>query len=284
MVYAEHRRAPVYDCASGELIAIEGIARDVTERVIAQQRLRESEEQLRRLAASVETAREEERAALARELHDELGQTLTALKLEIGRTAAALKGIPAPAVMDRLQSLIGLVEIGVAMVQRVTTRLRPPALDHLGLAEAIRWEALTFRARTGLRCHVTAERSGTALTPKQQMALFRIFQETLTNIVRHAQASAVRVRLTERRGVMALRISDNGRGITSAELADVRSIGLLGMRERAGQAGGSLEIAGFPGKGTIVTVTVPLQPRLRKGSAGAQGKDDRRDDAHPAGR
>src|SRR3990167_7268511 len=171
--------------------------------------LRSSQEQMRRLAASLQTAREEERAELARELHDDLGQTLTALKLELGRTADALRAVRLdPPVMDRLQSLVGLVDIGVAMVKRLATRLRPPALDHLGLAEAIRWEAATFRSRSGLRCHVVAAKDPTALTAKQQTALFRIFQEALTNVVRHAQASAVRVRLTEKRGVFELHVSD----------------------------------------------------------------------------
>ena len=224
--------------------------------------LRPSQEQMRQLAASLQTAREEERADLARELHDDLGQTLTALKLELGRTAAALKDVRLdPPVMDRLQSLVGLVEIGVAMVKRLATKLRPPALDHLGLAEAIRWEAATFRSRSGLRCHVVAGKDQTALTAKQQTALFRIFQEALTNVVRHAQASAVRVRLTEARGAFELRVADNGRGITREEIADAGSIGLLGMRERARQAGAMLRIAGVPGKGTAVTVTVPLPLR-----------------------
>jgi signal transduction histidine kinase len=224
--------------------------------------LRSSQEQMRRLAASLQTAREEERADLARELHDDLGQTLTALKLELARTAAALKDVRLdPPVMDRLQSLVGLVEIGVAMVKRLATKLRPPALDHLGLAEAIRWEAATFRSRSGLRCHVVAANSRTALTAKQQTALFRIFQEALTNVVRHAQASAVRVRLTEAHGVFELRVSDNGRGITRAEIADAESIGLLGMRERARQAGATLKIASASGKGTVVTVSVALPAR-----------------------
>ena len=229
--------------------------------------LRSSQEQMRRLAASLQTAREEERADLARELHDELGQTLTALKLELGRTADALQDVRLdPVVQNRLQSLVGLVEIGVAMVKRLATRLRPPALDHLGLAEAIRWEAATFRSRSGLRCRVVARKNRTALTSKQQTALFRIFQEALTNVVRHAQASAVRVRLTEARGVFELQVSDNGRGITRAEIADAGSIGLLGMRERATQAGATLDISGVHGRGTVVTVRVPLparSPRLR---------------------
>jgi two-component system, NarL family, sensor histidine kinase UhpB len=276
IVFAEHRRVPVYDSSSGDLVAIEGIARDVTARVETQQQLRTSQEQMRRLAASLQTAREEERTALSRELHDELGQTLTALKLELGRTADALKGSHSPAVMDRLQSLMGLVEIGVAMVKGIATKLRPPALDHLGLAEAIRWEAATFASRSGLRCHVTADKEQTVLTAKQQTALFRIFQEALTNVVRHAQASAVRVRLTERSRVFELRVSDNGRGITPAEIGNTRAIGLLGMRERATQAGGRLDIAGVPGKGTVITVRVALPARTSRSQAKPRAKARRR--------
>jgi signal transduction histidine kinase len=278
IVYAEHRRVPVVDPATGAVVAIEGIARDVTARVETQHKLRSSQEQMRRLAASLQTAREEERTALARELHDELGQTLTALKLELGRISDELRRarVTLP-VVDRLQSLVGLVEIGVAMVKRIATRLRPPALDHLGLAEAIRWEAATFRARSGLRCHVAADREHTGLTPKQQTALFRIFQEALTNVVRHAHASAVRVRLTEQRGTFELRVSDNGRGITADEAADAAAIGLLGMRERASQAGATLEIVGEPGKGTAVTVRVPLpSPAKTRKSAGGVSRARRR--------
>jgi two-component system, NarL family, sensor histidine kinase UhpB len=234
------------------------------------------QEQMRRLAASLQTAREEERADIARELHDDLGQTLTAIKLELGRTADALKDARLdPPVMDRLQSLVGLVEIGVAMVKRIATKLRPPALDHLGLAEAIRWEAAAFSSRSGLRCHIVAEKDEpilTTLTPAQQTALFRIFQEALTNVVRHAHASAVRVRLTEERGVFELRVSDNGRGITQAEIAAAGSIGLLGMRERATQAGARLEIAGLRGKGTVVTVSVPLPSRTKRPRATRHAK------------
>jgi signal transduction histidine kinase len=224
-----------------------------------EQRLRESEEQLRRLAARVQTAREEERAALARELHDELGQTLTAIKLDLGRAIVAVNTPQSPiAAVDRLQSLVGLVEIALQTVKRLTMHLRPPALDHLGLAEAMRWESMTFRARTGLRCTVRADRESTALNAEQQTVLFRIFQEALTNVVRHARASAVRVTLAERKRQFELRIRDNGRGVTEAEVADPRAIGLLGMRERAALVGASFHIEGRRGKGTSVTVRVPL--------------------------
>jgi signal transduction histidine kinase len=219
---------------------------------------RESEEQLRQLAARVQRAREEERANLARELHDELGQTLTAIKLELGRTMTTLKRDQVGRdTVDRLQSLAGLVDIGLSTVKRIATNLRPPTLDHLGLAAAIRWEAMAFRATTGVRCYVRATRETTALTREQQTVIFRIFQEALTNVVRHARASAVHVTLAERKGMFELRIRDNGRGIKAAQAADPGAIGLLGMRERATIIGGTFTVAGQPAKGTVITVRVP---------------------------
>lgn len=258
IVWAEHRRVPVTD-RSGRVIAIEGIARDVTEGVEAQRRLRGSEEQMRQLAARVQTAREEERTTIARELHDELGQTLTAVKLELARAAAAMtEEHVVPRSIDRLQSLVGLIEIALETVKRLCTQLRPPTLDHLGLPSAVQWEAMTFRARTGLRCHVRADRESTALSREQQTVLFRIFQEALTNVVRHAKASAVEVILAERSSRFELRIRDNGGGITEAQARNPRSMGLLGMRERAALIGGLFDITGRRGKGTVVSVRVPL--------------------------
>jgi signal transduction histidine kinase len=230
-------------------------------------RLLESREQLRQLAARLQKAREEDRAAIARELHDELGQTLTAIKLELGRVMAmfAQERLETRTV-DRFQSLVGLVEIGLTTVRRIATDLRPPVLDHLGLPSAIRWEAIAFRARTGLRVVVRGVRDETTLTSDQQIGVFRIFQEALTNVVRHAKATAVVVTLTEKPHLFVLRIRDNGRGITKTEQADPRSIGLLGMRERAVLLGGELVIGGQPARGTTVTISVPLgaRPRLPK--------------------
>lgn len=237
----------------------------------------ESEAQLRQLAARLQTAREEERAQLARELHDELGQTLTALKLDISRTVAALvEQRLTPSIIDRVQSLVGLSDIALATVKQLATRLRPPILDHLGLAEAMHWEALAFKARTGLRCQVRRNKTRTNLTGDQQTALFRIFQEALTNIVRHAGASAVQVTLVERESLFELQIRDNGRGITDVEASNADSIGLLGMRERAALVGGRFAISGGRGKGTLVSVQVPVSsarasvraPRPRKVGAG----------------
>ena len=257
IVWAEHRRVPITD-ASGRIVGLEGIARDVTERVETQRLLKESEEKMRKLAARVQAAREDERTAIARELHDELGQTLTAVKLELARATEALtQEHVTPRSVDRLQSLVGLIEIGIETVKRLSTQLRPPALDHLGLAAAVRWEAMAFRARTGIRCRVDASDEPTALTKEQQTVLFRIFQEALTNVVRHARASAVQVRLTERPRAFELRIHDNGAGITETEIKSPRSIGLLGMRERATLVGGSFDISGRRGKGTSILVSVP---------------------------
>lgn len=240
-------------------------------------RLGASQEQMRQLAARIQRAREDERAMLARELHDELGQTLTAIKLELGRAVNVLRAKRmAPQAADRLQSLVGLTEIGIATVRRITTNLRPPALDHLGLPEAIRWEARTFRARTGLRCHVRPGPLQTSLSREQQTVLFRIFQEALTNVVRHARASAVHVGMSERPGTFELRIRDNGRGITESEIGDPRSIGLLGMQERAALAGGIFDVRGRRGQGTTITVRVRIASQSGLGSAREKAARPRR--------
>ncbi|MFN8064550.1 MAG: PAS domain S-box protein [Vicinamibacterales bacterium] len=258
ITWAEHFRVPIFDPA-GHIVGFEGIARDITHRVETEQRLRESEEQLRELAARVQAAREEERAEVARELHDELGQTLTALKLEINRAVGVFgSGSTNVDTVNRLQSIVGLVDLGIGMVKRISARLRPATLDHLGLPEAVRWEADTFRARTGIRCQVRANRTATRLDPGQQTALFRIVQEALNNVVCHANASAVQVTITENDSKVELRVKDNGRGITTAQAAAPTSLGLLGMKERAGRIGGSFAVSGQRGKGTLVSVTVPL--------------------------
>ena len=226
---------------------------------VAERKLRESEDQLRQLASHLQTAREEERRILARELHDEIGQTLTAIKLELARAVASLQRDKlSPSSVDRLQSLIGLAEIGLATVRRLATDLRPAALDHLGLAAAIQWEATAFRARTGLRCRVAAGQQRVALGTEQETMLFRIFQEALTNVVRHAQASAVTVTLTRRKRAFELRVRDNGCGISSAAIRNPAAIGLVGMRERAALIGGRFSIVGRRGHGTVVSVKVPL--------------------------
>jgi signal transduction histidine kinase len=213
------------------------------------------------LSLRLEMAREEERARVARELHDELGQVLTSLKLEFMWLVDQLrKSEPKPGIqlVNKLQSLIGLIEVSIQSVRQISSDLRPAVLDHLGLKEAVQWEATKFQARTGIRCRVAWGLKDGLTDRTRQLALFRILQEALTNVVRHAHAGAVRISMRVRGKVLTLTIRDNGRGITKAELSSVESIGLLGMTERARLLGGQVTITGVPGRGTTVTVLVPV--------------------------
>jgi PAS domain S-box-containing protein len=266
IVWAEHRRVKILDEA-GRVIAIEGVGRDVTERLQIQNRLRESEGQLRQLAGRLNSAREAERAHVARELHDELGQTLTGLKLEFTRTMRELMAqTKNPEMIDRVQSMVGGIELATEMVRDLATSLRPPALDHLGLAAAIELEAAGMTRRTGVRCRITGTLKNPPLTPEQTIAVFRMVQEALTNVVRHAEASAVKIVMRQTASATSVTIQDNGRGISAEAIGDPASIGLLGMRERADLVGAVLSITTAPGKGTAVLITVPV-PDRRTGSA-----------------
>ncbi|HSL23934.1 MAG TPA: sensor histidine kinase [Vicinamibacterales bacterium] len=214
---------------------------------------------LRQLAAASEAAREEERGRIARELHDELGQLLTGLKFDISWLAAELAhtpGQPTVAIANKLQAMAGLVEVAIKSTQQIASELRPPALDHFGLAEALQWEAAMFEQRTGIRCRVSARTAG-HLAPDRATSVFRIFQEALTNVARHAGAGAVRVSLRETRHDLVVDVRDNGRGITPRAVSDPASTGLLGMQERTRLLGGTLQIAGTPGRGTRVLLRVP---------------------------
>ena len=216
------------------------------------------------LAIRLEVAREEERARVARELHDELGQVLTSLKLEFMWLVDELRSSePKPGIqlVNKLQSLIGLIEVSIQSVRQISGELRPAVLDHLGLREAIQWEATKFEARTGIRCRMTWALKTEPADRTRQLAMFRILQEALTNVVRHAHAGAVRINVRGRGKQVMLTIRDNGCGITKDQISSVDSIGLLGMTERARLLGGRLMVAGSRGRGTIVTVTVPMSTR-----------------------
>jgi signal transduction histidine kinase len=169
------------------------------------------------------------------------------------------KSEPKPGIqlVNKLQALTGLIEVSIQSVRQISSDLRPAVLDHLGLREAIQWEATKFEARTGIRCRVAWSLKQEPADRTRQLAMFRILQEALTNVARHAHAGAVRIAVRERGRTMRLTIRDNGRGITSAERSSVESIGLLGMTERARLLGGRLSIAGAPGRGTTITAHVP---------------------------
>lgn len=239
--------------------------RDVTARRALERRLRESSRRLRALSAGLEEAREAERRQLARTLHDELGQLFSSIRLELGAAIARFRETPAPPlrpVVDRLQAAAGLTDIAVASLRRLTTALRPPVLDHLGLLPAIRWEASLFSKRTGIRCRVRSRPPAFELADPHVTALYRILLAALDNVARHAGAGTVRISLMRQRGVTRMEVRDDGRGITDEEVNNPRTMGLLAMRERALALGGEVRVAGAPRRGTAVTVILPdAQPK-----------------------
>lgn len=233
-----------------------GTTQDVTERFAAQEELERSRGELRSLAGSLITAREEERARMAREIHDECGQMLTGLKMDtawLGRhltsTDATFRG--------KIAAMSQLVDGAVQTVRQIATQLRPGILDDLGLAAAIEWQAEQFAGRTGIACDARAEVSHSDLRPNVAISVFRIFQECLTNVARHAGARRVSVVLTEDRHDLLLEVRDDGRGIAESDTRNPLSIGLIGMRERALLVGGVLSVTGAVGEGTTVRVRIP---------------------------
>ncbi len=213
-------------------------------------------QQLRDLTNYLQTAREEERTYIAREIHDEFGQALTALKMDLSWLT---KRLPAdkPGLAEKASVMWGLIDDTIQTVRRVAARLRPGLLDDLGLAAAIEWQVGEFAERTEIDCQLYMSDEEIALDHDLATAVFRILQETLTNIARHAQATEVRVELEVRPDELVLAMCDNGKGITEGEVSDPRSLGLIGMRERARSWGGDVTFEGVPGQGTTVTVRIP---------------------------
>lgn len=230
-----------------------------TQRRKAQEQLRESHEQLRALSVYLQHVREEERTRIAREVHDELGQALTSCKLDLSLLANKLPLNLSP-LKDKAKALSAHIDATIQTVRRIATELRPGILDHLGLIAALEWQANEFQTRSGIKCDVRTDLHEPVLTPDLATTFFRIFQETLTNIIRHAGATQVVVHLKESAGRIILEVKDNGRGISQQEISNTRSMGLLGMKERAGLLGGDFKIGPVPsGKGTQVTVSIPLR-------------------------
>lgn len=246
--------------------AVHAIAVDATERRDARRRLAESSEQLRALAARIQGVREEEKARIARDLHDELGQLVTGLKMDlrwIERRVGELPGSDVThALLDRAVAASELADQTVATVQRLAADLRPGALDRLGLGAALRQEGRAFEARTGVRCEVRLDEGLPPLSDDLATALYRIAQEAMTNVARHAGAARVGLQLGRAEGSLAirLRVEDDGRGIAPAEAARPDALGLLGMRERAAALGGAVRIEGGAGGGTVVTAELPTAP------------------------
>jgi PAS domain S-box-containing protein len=247
---------------AGMLVGYEGTVEDVTQRKLGEARLRTTLEELRMLSGRLATVREEEQTRIARELHDELGVGLTCLKVDLSRLHAIMgepRGARARKKMeDKIRSMMEQVDATIASVQRIVTELRPRILDDLGLVAAIEWQCQDFQQRTGIPCTCVSSADDIAMEPEQATSLFRICQEALTNTARHAQATAIQVLIKQLDNILLLAIQDDGVGISCEKLTESTSLGLLGMRERAASLGGQVSIAGSPGKGTTVTVRVPL--------------------------
>ncbi|HYR36210.1 MAG TPA: response regulator [Burkholderiales bacterium] len=221
------------------------------------ERLKESEDKLRRLAAHLISVREEERAHIAREIHDELGQVLTGLKMEVTWLAKRLREKP---LVEKTDSMCKLIDTTVQTVRKIATGLRPEMLDDMGLIAAVAWQAKEFQKRTGIRCRAK-------LPPEVKLdidvstTMFRIFQEILTNVARHSRATRVDMELGVNDERVSLEVIDNGVGIADSDLNGKKSLGLLGMHERALLFGGEVKITGTAGHGTRVSVSIPLRQR-----------------------
>lgn len=224
--------------------------------------LKESSKLLRALAASIELAREEERTQIARELHDQLGQALTAMKFDLAWLTNQLIQKDTT-LSQKTKEITKQMDVMIKTVRRISTELRPGMMDDLGLADSIEWQARNFEKRTSIVCSVIVPVEALSLSRAKSLALFRIFQEALTNISRHAKAQQVDVELTATFDVVTLKLHDDGRGIKDQEITNIHSLGLLGMKERANQLGGTFEIQGVPGDGTIVTVSIPINEQIQ---------------------
>jgi signal transduction histidine kinase len=224
--------------------------------------LRMTSEQFRALSASVSSAREEEGIRIARELHDELGSALTGLKWDLQTVARAVSesvdAATAEQLREQMAAMTRLVDSTIGAVRRIAADLRPSVLDDFGLLDAIEWQTQQFQAQTGMNCRYERAMEDVAFTKEQSTAIFRILQEALTNIRRHAGASKVDVRVGIEAGVFVLRVSDNSRGITDEERSAPRSLGIVGMRERAVLIGAAFEVTRTPGQGTVVRLRMPL--------------------------
>lgn len=230
---------------------------EIAERRRAEERLLASEENLRALAARLQSVREEERARIAREIHDELGQALTGLKMDLTWLA---KRLPAgqKTLAEKAKTMFRLIDDTIRTVRKIASLLRPEVLDQLGLAAAIGWQARDFQMRTGIRCRVSLPEEPVNVDQERSTATFRIFQELLTNVARHAHATRVDVAMRAEEASLVLEVQDNGKGISEEELAGSKSLGLLGMRERALLFRGNIQISGAQGKGTKALVSIPL--------------------------
>jgi len=252
-----HAQGKVTYNEKGEPIRMFGTVQDITKQKKAEEEIRDSREQLRNLYLHLQTVREEERTYIAREIHDEFGTILTALKIDLSWLQKQMLQENTD-LAGKIEKDLDIINSAIKTVQRISSELRPGILDHLGLAAAIEWQVKEFCSRAGTDWDLTINLGDTIPNKDISTTMFRILQESLTNIARHAEATGVKVSLTEKDRVLVLEVADNGKGVTEDQLSDRNSFGLIGMRERAQHLGGNLSIQKADGKGTKVLVTIPL--------------------------
>jgi two-component system sensor histidine kinase UhpB len=241
----------------GELTVL-SIARDITERKEAEDKLRRNSIVLRNLASHLQSIREEERTLIAREIHDELGQVLTVLKIQITLLSNKLREDQKD-LKEKINGLSKVIDESVESVQKITSKLRPGILDELGLIPAIEWQTQEFRNVTDKLFSLSLPSIEISINKEKSTAVFRIFQEAVTNIIRHASANHVYISLNLSHPKLILEIRDNGLGISSEQIKNPRSLGIIGMKERALAVGGEVNIEGIPTKGTTVKVEIPYR-------------------------
>jgi len=268
--WVEDRKRSLFS-QKGEFLGIEGVVFDITERVRVEEELKKSTEQLRDLSEHLQSARETERAQIARDVHDELGQNLAALKMDISWLEKRLSEDQNPqndTLKDKMGSISKLLDTTVQTVKRISSELRPPILDDFGLSAAIEWLAGDFENRTGIRCVIEKDIDEPVVEDTIATPVFRIFQEALSNIHRHSGATRIQTLLNVSADSFQMVVEDNGRGITNEEISDPRSFGLVGIRERVLLLGGEVEIKGIPNKGTILELNIPIRKTLREDESG----------------
>ena len=221
----------------------------------AKEKLRLSSEQLREFAAGIEAVREEERARLAREIHDELGQALTVIKLDL----SWLQKKPQQNQQEfrkKVKSMMDHVDNTIKRMRKIVSELRPSMLDDLGLVPAIEWQVKEFQKRTGIRSRLRSNVEEADITPERSAAVFRVVQEALTNVMRHAKAKSVQIDLQKKNGLLKISVSDDGRGMKNGVITDIKSLGILGMKERILRIGGDFKIHSTLGSGTRVEIVL----------------------------
>jgi len=232
---------------------------EIAERRHAEEQFKETLDQLRALAARLQSVREEERASIAREIHDELGQACTAMKMDLALIGHKITRRQTQ-LRAKIESSMRLVDDMIVTLRRIASDLRPRTLDDLGLAAALEWQGQEFEKRTGIKCHLVLPQEPLNLDPERSTAIFRIFQESLTNVTRHAQATGVDATLEIAEDQLIFRVHDNGKGFDPEEAKAKKSLGLVGMQERALLLQGEVRIEGIPGSGTTMILRIPLLP------------------------